>query len=152
MAVLDLETLPSLVGTTIGASDWVTVDQAMIDAFADATGDHQWIHVDRARAAAEIGGTIAHGYLTLSLLPRLMAEIFEIRGVVRRINYGLDRVRFPAPVPADSRVRLQVALSALDPAPQGWLMRSECTVECSRADRPVCIAQTVALLVPQMLA
>ncbi|MEO0624844.1 MAG: MaoC family dehydratase [Pseudomonadota bacterium] len=139
--------LAGLVGEDLGTSAWLTVDQAMIDAFADATGDHQWIHVDRARAKAELGGTIAHGYLTLSLLPRLMAEVFAVDGVASRINYGLERVRFPAPVPAGAELRLRVRLSALQPAQQGWRMTLFSTVELKGSDRPACVAETVSLLI-----
>lgn len=141
------EALAQLVGQELGRSDWLCVDQAMIDAFADATGDHQWIHVDPVRAGAEIGGTIAHGYLTLSLLPRLMAEIMQVEGIPRRINYGLDRVRFPAPVPAGARVRLVLVLMAFEPVRQGWRMTLGATVELEGSDRPACVAETVSLLI-----
>ncbi|MBM3558661.1 MAG: MaoC family dehydratase, partial [Alphaproteobacteria bacterium] len=104
------------VGGDLGASPWLTVDQAMIDAFADATGDHQWIHVDTARAAREMPGgvTIAHGFLVLSLFARLIGAVYRVDGVRQTINYGIDRLRFTAPVPAGSRIRLRLAVAAVE--------------------------------------
>ncbi|MEO0820675.1 MAG: MaoC family dehydratase [Pseudomonadota bacterium] len=142
-----LAELDGLVGTLLGHSGWVTVDQPMIDSFAAATGDHQWIHVDRARAEREIGGTIAHGYLTLSLIPRLTAEILEIRDAGRRINYGLDRVRFPAPVPAGSRLRLALTLAACEAVAEGRRLALDAVLEREGAERPACAARCITLAI-----
>lgn len=116
------EELAALVGTELGVSEWVTVDQAMIDAFGKATGDHQWIHMDVERARLEMPGgrTIAHGYLILSLTPRLLNAVYEVRSKKRGINYGLNKVRFVAPVPEGARIRLRVALQAAEPLPGGY--------------------------------
>ncbi len=134
-------------GKSVGTSEWVLVDQAMINAFADATGDHQWIHVDveRARTDMPAGKTIAHGYLTLSLLPRLSASTYRIRKTSRGINYGSNKVRFTAPVPAGSRVRLHQALKAVDPIPGGMRMTFESTVELEGNDKPALVAETLVL-------
>jgi acyl dehydratase len=134
-------------GTHLGVSDWVTVDQRMIDTFADATGDHQWIHVDPARAAeGPFGRTIAHGFLTVSLLPRLVQEVYRVDGVRMAVNYGLDRVRFIAPVPVDSRVRVSTSVLGAEPAGGGLRVRLESTVELEGSQKPACVAQTIAQL------
>src|SRR3954463_16709313 len=119
------------IGRELGPSDWMTVDQSMIDKFAEATGDHQWIHVDVERAKREMPGgrTIAHGYLTLSLLPRLSHAIYTIRKRSRGINYGSNKVRFTAPVPAGSRVRLHQTLKAVDDIPGGVRMTFDSQIE-----------------------
>jgi acyl dehydratase len=134
-------------GKSLGTSEWVPVDQAMINAFADATGDHQWIHVDVERAKTEMpnGKTIAHGYLTLSLLPRLSAAIYRIRKTSRGINYGSNKVRFTAPVPADARVRLHQVLKSVEDIKGGVRMTFESTVELEGSDRPALVAETLAL-------
>jgi acyl dehydratase len=139
--------MKAYVGKPVGTSEWVLVDQKMIDAFADATGDHQWIHVDVARARTEMPGgkTIAHGYLTLSLLPRLVASVYRIRQTSRGINYGSNKVRFTAPVPAGSRVRLQQALKAVDDIKGGVRMTFESTVEIEGSDRPALVAEALVL-------
>jgi acyl dehydratase len=133
-------------GTDLGASPWVLVDQDRIDRFADATGDHQWIHVDPERAAREsdFGGTIAHGYLTLSLVNLLLPQVVEVTGVSMGINYGLDRVRFPAPVPSGSRVRAHVELTEVSEVSGGVQTTMTVTVECDRAERPVCVATVLS--------
>ena len=134
-------------GTALGVSGWVRVDQRMIDTFADATGDHQWIHVDPARAAdGPFGRTIAHGYLTLSLLPRLVQQVYRVEGVRMAVNYGLDRVRFIAPVPVDSRVRVACALLGTESAGGGLRVRLEATVELEGGAKPACVAHTIAQL------
>ena len=141
----DLDELRSAVGSEIGTSGWLQVDQARIDAFAGATDDHQWIHVDRERAAAgPYGRPIAHGYLILSLLPTMMAQIYRLEGVEMRVNYGLDRVRFVAPLPVGSRVRARLTLRAITDVATGthqlsWSVR----VECEGADKPVCVAEPI---------
>ena len=135
------------IGKSIGTSEWVLIDQPMIDRFADATGDHQWIHVDVDRAKKEMPGgrTIAHGYLTLSLLPRLSATVYRIRRTSRGINYGSNKVRFTAPVPAGSRVRLHQALKAMEDIPGGVRMTFESTVELEGSAKPALVAETLAL-------
>jgi acyl dehydratase len=136
-------------GTHLGVSDWVTIDQATIDTFAAATGDHQWIHVDPERAAeGPFGVTIAHGFLTLSLLPRLVQQVYRVDGVRMAVNYGLDRVRFIAPVPVGSRVRVSTSVLDTEPAGGGLRVRLESTVELEDSDRPACVAHTIAQLYP----
>ena len=149
--MLELETIEDLrahVGRPLGAGDWVTVDQRMIDQFAEATGDHQWIHVDVERAKREMPGgrTIAHGYLTLSLLPRLNQSIFRIARRSRGVNYGSNKVRFTAPVPAGSRVRGHLTLKAFEPVEGGARLTMEATVEVEGSDRPALVAETLSLV------
>lgn len=146
----NLDALKPCVGEEIAVSDWVRVTQERIDQFAEATGDHQWIHVDQVRAAqGPFGTTIAHGYLTLSLLPALMKNAFELRGVRMSVNYGLNRVRFPAPVPVDSELRARVRLVSLEDIDRGGVqMTVEVTVERKGGDRPVCVAETVSRRFP----
>jgi len=141
--------LKAVVGEEIGVSDWITVDQARIDTFAEATGDHQWIHVDTARAAREMPGgkTIAHGYLTLSLIPMLAAQIYRVESKTRGVNYGSNRVRFLNPVPAGARVRLhQRLIDAQDSKDGGLRLVNEYTVEIEGADRPACVSETISLI------
>ena len=139
-----LQDLRSLVGETLGASDWIVVDQPRIDLFAQATGDHQWIHVDPARAAAgPYGTTIAHGFLTLSLLPEMFASAFAVADTRMGVNYGLNRVRFPAPVPAGSRLRGHFRLLAYEPIAGGAQLTVEVRVEREGADKPVCVAESL---------
>jgi acyl dehydratase len=140
-----LQDLAASIGEPLADSDWVSVDQGRIDAFAAATGDEQWIHVDPARAAVgPFGGTIAHGFLTLSLLPVLRASAFAIDDVRMSVNYGLNRVRFPAPVPAGSRLRARFRLSAFEPLPDGAQLIVEATIEREGGGKPVCIAEMVS--------
>ena len=140
--------MDALVGQVLGESDWLLVDQDTINRFADATGDHQWIHVDTARAAAELPGgtTIAHGFLTLSLLPSLSKSVYRIANRSRALNYGLNRVRFTAPVPAGSRVRARQVLKASEPVDGGRRLVIESTVEVEGASRPALVAETVSLV------
>jgi acyl dehydratase len=134
-------------GEHLGVSDWVTVDQTMIDTFAEATGDHQWIHVDPERAASgPFGRTIAHGFLTLSLLPRLVQQVYRVDGVAMAVNYGLDKVRFVAPVPVDSRVRVSSSVLGVEEAGGGLRVRLESTIEIEGGDKPACVAHTIAQL------
>ncbi|MBD2892712.1 MaoC family dehydratase [Actinomadura nitritigenes] len=136
------------VGTHLGHSDWHTVTQEQVNGFADATGDHQWIHVDPERAAAgPFGGTIAHGYLTLSLIPMLMSEISRVEGLAMGVNYGSDKVRFPAPVPVGSRLRAGAELLSLERTPQGARAKVRVTVEREGGDKPVCVAEVLSVLV-----
>ncbi|BCJ29972.1 MaoC family dehydratase [Actinocatenispora sera] len=135
--------LLAAVGTDLGTSGARPVNQARIDAFADATGDRQWIHVDAERAAAgPFGTTVAHGFLTLSLLPMLLREVVEVRAA-HALNYGLDRVRFPAPLPAGSRVRASATLLSADPADGGVQTVLRATVQAAGAAKPCCVADLV---------
>src|SRR5580693_4007256 len=130
--------------TALGTSDWVTIDQAMIDRFAEVTGDHQWIHVDVARAkASPIGTTIAHGWLTLSLLARLSNETYRVEQLAQRLNYGANKVRFTAPVPSGSRIRARFTLAAIEDTKQGARLTTEAVVERDGSDKPVCVAELI---------
>ena len=150
--MLEVETIEDLkvhIGKKLGSSDWFTVTQEIIDKFAEATGDHQWIHVDVERAKREMPGgkTIAHGYLTLSLLPRLNQDIFRIRNRKRGVNYGSNKVRFTAPVPSGSRVRGHLALKAVEPLGNGCSrLTMEASVEVEGNDRPALVAETLSLV------
>lgn len=145
--VVAVADLPMHVGETLGPSPWITVDQAMIDKFADATGDHQWIHVDPARAAKEMPGgkTIAHGYLTLSLLPRLIKSVLDVR-CRQALNYGSNKVRYTGMVPSGSRVCLSQTLKAVDPEKNNGLrLTSECKIMVEGQERPALIAEVMAI-------
>lgn len=136
-------------GEHLGYSEWHAVTQAQIDKFAEATGDHQWIHVDPQRAAqGPFGTTIAHGYLTLALLPIFMSQICRIDGLSMGVNYGLDRVRFPSTVPSGSRVRAGSTLTDIRDTQLGKLAYARVIVEVDGQKRPACIADTVSLYVP----
>ena len=149
MTTYHLDELASKVGEEVGVSDWVTIDQARIDQFADATGDHQWIHVDAQRAAAgPYGSTIAHGYLSLSLLPALVGPLLHVEGVAMRLNYGLEKVRFPHPVPVGSRVRARVSIASVEPTRQGVRLGQSCVIEIDGVEKPACVAHTLTLLIP----
>jgi acyl dehydratase len=133
------------VGQEVGVSDWITVDQQRIDLFAQATGDHQWIHVDPERAmSGPFGSTIAHGFLTLSLLPAMADTAFAIDDVRMGVNYGLNRVRFANPVPAGSRVRGHFKLVSYEPLEGGAQLTIEVSMELEGADKPACVAQSVS--------
>ena len=135
-------------GQELGTSDWVTVDQERINTFADATGDHQWIHIDEERAkAGPFGGTIAHGFITLSLLPLLGAEVMNVTGMKMKINYGLNKVRFPKPVPAGAKVRDVVTLKEIVRKSSGIQVVMDHVIEIEGSDRPACIAEAVTLMV-----
>jgi len=137
--------LKDLVGQEIGVSDWITVTQERIQLFADATNDHQWIHLDAERAkAGPFGTTIAHGFLTLSLLPEMSASAFEVRDTRMGVNYGLGRVRFPAPVPSGSRLRGHFKLTKYEPLEGGAQLTVEVTMEREGGDKPVCVAESLA--------
>jgi acyl dehydratase len=139
--------LKAHVGENLGTSDWVLVDQAMIDKFAEATGDHQWIHVDVERAKREMpdGRTIAHGYLTLSLVAMLGAQTHRIDQRSRGINYGSNKVRFTAPVPSGSRVRLHQTLLAVEDIKGGVRITCDSRMEVEGSDRPALVAETISL-------
>ena len=138
--------VPSLVGQEIGVSDWVEISQERVNQFAEATGDHQWIHVDVERATREIGGPIAHGYLTLSLIPHLSAGMLPIKGVTRGINYGSDKVRFTNMVRVGKRVRMRQKLIGAEPKAGGMQIKNECTIEIEGEAKPACIAETISVL------
>jgi acyl dehydratase len=139
--------LKALVGSPIGVSDWVTIDQIRIDQFAAVTGDDQWIHVDPVRAAAGMfGSTVAHGFLTLSLLPLFIRSSHKVNGARMSVNYGLNRVRFPAPVPVNSRLRAHFKLLAFEPIDGGVQLITEVSVEREGAPKPVCVAESVGRL------
>ena len=139
-----LSDLQALVGQPLGTSDWVQIDQTRIDQFAAVTGDAQWIHVDTERAAAGMfGSTVAHGFLTLSLLPLFGCSAFEIGGIRMSVNYGLNRVRFPAPVPVGSRLRAHYKLQSYEVAETWAQMITEVSIEREGHPKPVCIAETV---------
>ncbi|HTT58980.1 MAG TPA: MaoC family dehydratase [Acidimicrobiales bacterium] len=142
-----IDDLKSLVGTHLGYSEYRTVTQEQVDLFADATGDHQWIHVDPKRAAAgPFGHTIAHGYLTLSLVPQLTSGLLHVEGVAMGINYGSNKVRFTSPVPVGSRVRAGATLVSVDDVPGGVQIAMDVVVEIEDADKPACVAQTLSRL------
>ncbi|HEY6620099.1 MAG TPA: MaoC family dehydratase [Steroidobacteraceae bacterium] len=139
--------LQALVGSPIGVSDWVMIDQTRIDAFAAVTGDDQWIHVDPVRAAAGMfGSTVAHGFLTLSLLPLFIRSSHKVNGTRMSVNYGLNRVRFPAPVPVNSRLRAHFKLLAFEPIEGGVQLITEVSFEREGLLKPVCVAESVGRL------
>ena len=139
--------LKSLVGSEIGVSDWITIDQTRIDQFAAVTGDDQWIHVDPVRAAAGMfGSTVAHGFLTLSLLPFFIRSSHKVNGARMSVNYGLNRVRFPAPVPVNSRLRAHFKLLSFEPIEGGVQLVTEVSVEREGQLKPVCVAESVGRL------
>lgn len=143
--IAGIPALKQLVGEEIGVSDWREISQEQVDAFADLTDDHQWIHVDVQRAAGTaFGGTIAHGFLTLSLAPSFLAELMVVTDVSHGLNYGLDRVRFPAPLPVGKRVRMRATLTAADDLPNGGLQTTTTfTFEVEGGDKPVCVAESL---------
>ncbi len=137
------------VGEEIGVSPWETITQGHINDFADATGDHQWIHIDRKKAAAQspYKTTIAHGWLTLALAPKLMADLYRVSSVKVAINYGADKVRFMAPVPSGSRVLMRMVLQEMtEQAPAGFRVVTKCTFELEGQEKPVCVAELITLL------
>ena len=143
---VEFKNLASLIGQEVGVSDWLLVSQERVNMFAEATGDHQWIHVDVERATREMGGPIAHGYLTLSLIPHLAAGLLNVQGVTRGINYGSDKVRFTNMVRVGKRVRLRQKLIGAEPKAGGMQVRNECTIEIEGESRPACVAETISIL------
>jgi acyl dehydratase len=143
--VAGIEGVQSLVGQHLGYSDWVEVTQEQVNKFAEATGDHQWIHVDPERAKKEspFGGPIAHGYLTLSLIPSLLPQIVEIEGFRMGVNYGTEKVRFPSPVPVGSRLRARTVIDEVSDVPGGVQIRQTVTFEVEGAAKPACVATIV---------
>jgi acyl dehydratase len=146
MEAVAIGDLPKLIGTEVGVSDWLEVTQERVNLFADATGDHQWIHVDVERATREIGGPIAHGYLTLSLIPHLSAGMMPVSGVTRGINYGSDKVRFVTMVRVGKRVRLRQTLIGAEAKAGGMQVKQLCTIEIEGEERPACVAETLTVL------
>jgi acyl dehydratase len=144
-----LDEVTASANTEIGTSDWVTIDQRRVNQFADATGDHQWIHVDLERAKeGPFGGTIAHGYLTLSLIPWLGSQIFTLQTPGAKLNYGVNKARFPAPLKVGKRIRSHVAIGDVVDIPSGKRMTVRHTIEIEGEEKPACVAETVVLLVP----
>ncbi|MFW6867669.1 MaoC family dehydratase [Nocardioides sp. CPCC 206347] len=143
------EEVAEAAGTDLGTSDWVMIDQRRVNQFADATGDHQWIHVDMERAKdGPFGGTIAHGYLTLSLVPWLGSQVFTLRTPGAKLNYGVNKVRFPTPLLVGKRIRLHVKIAEVVDIPAGKQLIVSHTVEIEGETKPACVAETVVLLLP----
>ncbi len=140
-----LAEITALADRDLGRSSWVEVTQERVNGFADATGDHQWIHVDTGRAAAgPFGGTIGHGYLTLSMVIPMLGELLEVTGTSMSINYGLNKVRFPAPVPVGSKIRLAATVAAADPAGDNAVQATiDLTVDIDGGSKPACVAQAI---------
>ncbi|GAA2148556.1 MaoC family dehydratase [Kitasatospora kazusensis] len=139
-----LAELTAAVGTELGTSQWHTIDQERVNLFAEATGDHQWIHVDPERAKeSQFGGTIAHGYLTLSLIPVLAKECYGVEGIRMALNYGSEKVRFPAPVPVGTAVRARAELLAADEVPGGVQALVRFTISSEASPKPHCVAETI---------
>ncbi len=148
MQTATYETVAALAGLEIGVSDWVEITQERINQFAEATGDHQWIHVDveRAKALMPGGKTIAHGYLTLSLIPWLTGGMLQIDGVTRGINYGSNKVRFTSMVPVGSKVRARQKLLSAEARGGGMQLINEVTIEIEGQERPACVAETISMI------
>jgi acyl dehydratase len=145
--VNSIEELTALVGTHLGYSDYRTITQAEVNLFADATGDHQWIHVDPERAAqGPFGHTIAHGYLTLSLIPVLLSGMLKVEGVTMGVNYGTNKVRFTSPVPVGSEIRAGATLASAEEVPNGVQIAMDVVVEVKGAPKPACVAQVISRL------
>ena len=145
LTINGIDELKARAGEDLGVSDWHVVTQAEIDSFAEATGDHQWIHVDPEHARdTPFGGTIAHGYYTLSLGSRFIADLLRVDGMAMIINYGLNKVRFPSPLPVGDRVRMRLRLAAVDDVAGGAQLTSELTFERDGGDKPVCVAESLS--------
>jgi acyl dehydratase len=143
-STIALADLPSMVGKHLGFGDWETIDQEKINRFADATGDHQWIHIDAERAkSGPFGTTIAHGYMTLSLVPIFVFQLLKVDGAKLVVNYGLNKARFPAPVPSGSRVRMGGEIGAVEPVSGGLQVTLNCTFEIEGQSKPACVAEIV---------
>ena len=147
MRVVNVNDLPKLAGEPLGTSKWFLVDQPLIDRYAELSGDHQWIHIDVARAQREIGGTIAHGFLTVMLMSAMMHDIIEIAGYARSLNYGFNKLRFTGVVPAGSRIRMHARLLSVEPTQNRVMLTRECTIEVEGEEKPALYAEWVTLLV-----
>jgi acyl dehydratase len=144
-----LDEVAEAANTDIGSSEWVTIDQRRVNQFAEATGDHQWIHVDLERAKeGPFGGTIAHGYLTLSLVPWLGSQVFKLQTPGAKLNYGVNKVRFPNPVLVGKRIRSHVAIGEVTDLPSGKQLTVRHTIEIEGEAKPACVAESVVLLLP----
>ncbi|MBK6703427.1 MAG: MaoC family dehydratase [Caulobacteraceae bacterium] len=148
MREIPISEIQTLVGQEIGVSDWLEITQDRVNRFADATGDHQWIHVDVERATKELGAPIAHGYLVLSLIPFLAKNIVSYTGVSRGINYGSNKVRFTNMVPFGSRLRMRAKMLSCEPRSGGFQVTNEFTIEIDGQERPACVAEVVSLVFP----
>jgi len=147
LTINGIDDLKARVGQELGVSDWVVISQEVIDKFADVTGDHQFIHVDpEAAKQTPFGGTIAHGLLTLSIGPKLSFDMYTVENVAFGVNYGYDRVRFPAPVPVDSKLRMRAELSSVDDVPGGVQLKVTQTFEVEGGGKPVCVAEQLVRL------
>ena len=145
LTLTGLDEIKAHVGEELGVSDWHPVTQEKIDRFAEVTGDDQWIHVDPERAKdSPFGGTIAHGYYTLSLAPRFSYDMFKFEGFAFGLNYGLNRVRFPSPMPVGGKVRMRAKLAAIEDIPGGAQITTELTFEREGGEKPVCVAESLA--------
>ncbi|OPX11764.1 MaoC family dehydratase [Gordonia sp. i37] len=143
-----LDDVMAAIGEDLGSGEWLEITQERVNQFAEATGDHQWIHVDPDRAkAGPFGAPIAHGFLTLSLLPMLAGSIFTVEGPKLVINYGMNKVRFPNPVPVGSRIRANAVITSVEEGPKGVTMVVRNTVEIEGADKPACVAENVRVMV-----
>jgi acyl dehydratase len=144
-----LDEVAAAANTDIGTSEWLTIDQRRVNMFAEATGDHQWIHVDLERAKeGPFGGTIAHGYLTLSLVPWLGSQVFKLQTPGAKLNYGVNKVRFPNPVLVGKRIRSHVAIGEVTDLPSGKQLTVRHTIEIEGETKPACVAESVVLLLP----
>ena len=144
ITTVPIEELAECVGAELGVSDYVSIDQETVDAFAEVTGDRQWIHCDPVRAAeSPFGGTIVHGYLTLALAPALLDQVLPLDGYAMAVNYGLDTLRFPSPLPVGAQVRMRVALDSVDPIPGGCTLSLMLTFEAAGGGKPVCVAKAM---------
>ena len=148
MREIPVSEIQSLVGQEIGVSDWLEITQDRVNRFADATGDHQWIHVDIERATKELGGPIAHGYLVLSLIPFLAKNIVSYTGVARGINYGSNKVRFTNTVPVGKRVRMRTKMLSCEMRAGAYQVTNQFTIEIEGEERPACVAEVVSLMYP----
>jgi acyl dehydratase len=148
MREIPLSEIQGLVGQEIGVSDWLEITQDRVNRFADATGDHQWIHVDIERATKELGGPIAHGYLVLSLIPFLAKNIISYSGVSRGINYGSNKVRFTNAVPVGKRVRMRTTILSCEMRAGAYQVTNQFTIEIEGEERPACVAEVVSLMYP----
>jgi acyl dehydratase len=146
----DLLELRAAIGEFLGESDWMLISQDMINGFAELTNDRQWIHVDPERAkSSPIGTTVAHGHLTLSLIPHMLAGVFDIGGVISYLNYGCNKVRFITPVPSGSRIKTSIRLGAVEATAKGFLITCDTTVRLEGVDRPACVAEMVTMAIPE---
>lgn len=148
MRIVEYKDLARWAGEEVGVSDWIEVSQDRVNKFAEATGDFQWIHVDVERAEREIGGAIAHGYLTVSLIPLMGQSLMQVHGVERALNYGSDKVRFVNMVKVGKRIRMRTKLLAVDPKAGGLQVKAENTIEIEGEAKPACIAETITLYFP----